>query len=126
MGAAIRAATAVGTADAAAAIVRAAAVTAAAVRRLGGRRVPLGLDHLVRGRHALFASLQRHDELRDLDEHADQAQPDALKREHVPDERHQRAEHHFEVAQAHVHQFHFVLVVVATAAAALLPSACVG
>lgn len=109
----------------AAAVVRAAAVTAA-VRRFGGRRVPLGLDHLVRGRLALFAPLQRHDELRDLDEHADQAQPDALEREHVTDERHQRAQHHFEIAQAHVYHFHFVLVVVATAVVALLASACAG
>lgn len=132
LGDAVRAAAAVRTAAAAvraaaAAVVRAAAVTAA-VRRLGGRRVPLGLDHLVRGRLALFAPLQRHDELRDLDEHADQAQPDALEREHVPDERHQRAQHHFEIAQAHVYQFHSVLVVVAATAAvvALLAPACVG
>jgi len=78
--------------------------------RLGGRRVPRGLDDLVRRRLAVPVLLQHHDELRDLDEHADQAQPDALEREHVSDGRHQRAEHHFHVAQAHVHGLHLALV----------------
>jgi len=78
--------------------------------RLGGRSVPRGLDDLVGRRLAIAVLLQHHDELCDLDEHADQAQPDALEREHVTDGRHQRAEHHFHVAQAHLHGLHLVLV----------------
>jgi len=78
--------------------------------RLGGRRVPRCLDDLVRRRLAVPIFLQHHDELRDLDNDADQTQPDALEREHVPDGRHQRAEDHFHVGQAHVHGIRLVLV----------------
>jgi len=79
--------------------------------RLGGRRVPRRLDDLVRRRLAVLVLLQHHDELRDLDEHADQAQPDALEREHVPDGRRQRAEDHLHEAQAHVQ--HLLVLVAA-------------
>lgn len=82
---------------------------------IGRGRVPRGFDHLVRGRRAVFALLQRHDELRDLYEHAYQGQADALEREYVAYESHHGADHHFDVAQTHVHHFHFVLVAAAAA-----------
>lgn len=94
-------------------------VTVARVRTvravgLGGRRVPRGLDDLVRRRCALLVLLQRHDELGDLDEHADQGQGDALESEHVPDGRHHGADYHFDVAETHVHGFHLVLALLAS------------
>lgn len=86
--------------------------TGVSVRICWGR-VPRRLDYLVRGRRTVFALFQCHDELRDLDEDAYQGQADALEGKYVAYKGHHGADHHFYVAQAHVHHFHFVLVAAA-------------